>query len=111
MNESILLYFLSKSVRLELVPRHSNVVLVVQCTAPDVSQDIAGFCQLVIQRMLAASSFRTLTTATAHCHGTSLSASSRNLLDCQIVKFKTVVNLTQISGSQPTYIYPALHCH
>ena len=57
MNESILLYFLSESLRLELVPRHSDVVLVVQCTAPDVSQDIAGFCQLVIQRMLAASSF------------------------------------------------------
>ena len=95
-------------VRLEQVPRHSDVVVVVQCTAPDVSQDIAGFCQLVIQRMLAASSFRTLTTA--YCHGTSLSlsASSRNLLDCQIVKFKTVVNLTQISGSQPTYIYPPL---
>ena len=95
-------------VRLEQVPRHSDVVVVVQCTALDVSQDIAGFCQLVIQRMLAASSFRTLTTA--YCHGTSLSlsASSRNLLDCQIVKFKTVVNLTQISGSQPTYIYPPL---
>ena len=86
MNESILLYFLSESVRLEQDPRHSDVVVVVQCTAPDVSQDIAGFCQLVIQRMLAASSFRTLTTA--YCHGTSLSLGqlqkSFGLSNCQI---------------------------
>ena len=68
----------------------------------------AKICQLVIQTLLATSSFRTLTTAYCHVHVTSLCASSINVLDCQIVKFKTVVNLTQISESQPTYIYPPL---